>query len=208
MRRLRRPGWAAILLLAACGDPEPVAQGAPTAAAPATPPSAAPPAASAATATPPAADEAPYVRTSLTKCRLLREEPDEAGYSVNACSGVGGYALEVIDSDGRENIVVIAPGGARHSLRLAEMAGNGGFSTVGEVAEWRREPGAERPSALTVRFSVAEDPAATERQTSYLLVAKLGAQPCVTTVIAPVVAQNQRAREAAAEAPGKACFRR
>ena len=85
---------------------------------------------------------------------------------------------------------------------------SGGFSAVGEKAEWRVEKTAtkKRPIALIVRFNVSEDPENPEKTTSYLVVSKITAnETCVTDVVKPSSNANQQARMLADSAATKAC---
>lgn len=152
--------------------------------------------------TPPAVDEAqvqPRSRyTSLTQCDLVRSAPEEAGFFESECAGEGGYRLRRVQSDLRDNIVVLRPGGGEVSLGLPALA-SGAFSSVGDTAEWRGDakmPGFV-PRALIVRQSVMEDPDPAVAEVSYLIVAKLGEAPCVVARVAPAPRQNERAREIA-----------
>lgn len=133
--------------------------------------------------------------TSLTDCRVTKSNPDEAGYRVSECPGVAGFGVQKIESDGRANLTIQPPNGQPQSLKLGEH-GSGGFSDLGENAEWRGDPGAA-PDAMIVRYKVIEDGATPERWTSYLLVVSLKGTPCVTARIAPGPQQNDHARTAA-----------
>lgn len=136
--------------------------------------------------------------TSLQDCPVIRSAPEEAGYSRSACPGLGGYGLELVDADARHNLIVVAPDGQEHSLRLPSLSG-GGFSSLGERVEWRgiTGNGKFRPDAMIVRHEVIEDANEPERPTSYLLAVSLEGTPCLAARIAPGDAQNERAREAA-----------
>lgn len=137
--------------------------------------------------------------TSLTGCELKRSAPDEAGFFEAECPGEGGYRLRRVQSDLRDNIVVLAPDGGETSLRLPALA-KGAFSSVGERAEWLGEPGSAdfAPHAVILRHSVMEDPDPAVPEVSYLLVARLKPRPCVVARIAPHPNQNERARQAIA----------
>lgn len=141
--------------------------------------------------------------TSLVDCALIRSAPDEGGFFEHECPGEGGYRLRHVESDLRENIVVLSPGGGEHGLGLPALA-NGAFSSTGDTVEWRGEAKGERfvPRALIVRQSAMEDPDPAVPEVSYLVVAKLGEEPCVVARIAPGPDQNERAR-AAADAGGE-----
>ena len=52
------------------------------------------------------------------------------------CRGVAGYTLLLSEGDLRQNIIVVTPQGAKHSLELWDVV-SGGFSSVGPKAEWR-----------------------------------------------------------------------
>jgi len=141
-------------------------------------------------------DQARY--TSLAGCRLLRSNAEEAGFYEHECPGEGGYRLRTSESDLREGVVVLAPGGGEHDLGLVALA-NGAFSSLGDTVEWRGDMagGGFAPDALILRQSVMEDPDPAVPETSYLVVARLRPTPCVVARIAPGPRQNERAREAA-----------
>jgi hypothetical protein len=133
--------------------------------------------------------------TPLTGCRVTTSKPDEAGYRVSDCPGFGGYGIQLVESDGRENLMIQPPEGPAQSLRLPEHGG-GGFSDLGEHAEWRGDPGAA-PQALIVRYKVVEKADAPESWTSYLFVVSLTGRPCVAAKVPPGAQQNDEARHIA-----------
>lgn len=139
--------------------------------------------------------------TRLTGCTLTRSAPEEAGFFEHECAGEGGYRLRHVESDLRENLVVLAPGGGEHSLKLPALAA-GAFSSTGDVVEWRGEGDPFVPAALIVRQSAVEDPDPQVPEVSYLVVARLAPSPCVITRVPPGPGQNARAR-AAADRGGK-----
>jgi hypothetical protein len=136
--------------------------------------------------------------TRLSACTLLRSTPEEAGFTEHECRGEGGYRFRLTESDLRQNIVVLTPGGGERSLELPVLA-NGAFSSVGDTIEWRGEAvGAVfAPRAMIVRHSVREDPDPAVPETAYLVVARLEPFPCVVARITPGPDQNRLAREAA-----------
>lgn len=141
--------------------------------------------------------------TSIAECEVLREEREEMPFVETLCQGPAGWALRVTDSDARQNLVVVPPGGHDASLELSRIGG-GGFSSLGDTAEWRGPGGADfKPDALIVRYSVAEEPYPAP-ETAYLLVVDLAPRPCVVARVAPGPAQNDIAR-ARADDPG-ACL--
>jgi hypothetical protein len=141
--------------------------------------------------------------TALTGCEIVREEHEEMPFVETLCPGPQGWALRVTDSDARQNLLVVAPGGQETSLELSRVGG-GGFSSLGDRAEWRGPAGGSfAPDSLVVRYRVAEAPYP-EPETSYLLAVRLAPKPCVVAKVAPGPAQNAIAR-ARADDPG-ACL--
>ena len=154
----------------------------------------------------PAASAAPapgriFTYTGLEHCPVLESNPDEAGYSLSECQGEGGYKLQITESDLRQTVTVIAPGGVKTELDLGSVTG-GGFSHLGPKAEWRGalKGGAFAPDALILRHAVVTDPEG-ERSVSYLVAVRLAPVPCPIARIEPGPEQNERAR-AAADAGG------
>lgn len=144
------------------------------------------------------ADDGRSRYTQLSACTLLRATPEEAGFSERECRGEGGYRLRVTESDLRQNVVVLAPGGERHTLGLPALSG-GAFGSVGATFEWRGESagGSFSPRALILRHSVMEDPDPRVPEASYLVVARLASPACIVARIRPGPDQNRLAREAA-----------
>src|SRR6185503_10661364 len=69
-------------------------------------------------------------------CRKIKSaEAGDDGYE-GRCPGTAGYSLLLSEGDLRQNITVITPKGAQHSLDLWSVV-SGGFSSVGPKAEWR-----------------------------------------------------------------------
>jgi hypothetical protein len=136
--------------------------------------------------------------TSLETCETTRSVPEEAGYARADCEGLGGYGLERVDADDRQNLFVIPPGSEARSLSLPSLMG-GGFSSLGPRAEWRGPlvGGALLPDAMIVRYAVVESAREPLRPVSYLLVIALGDTPCLAARVPPGQGQNQTARDIA-----------
>jgi len=145
-----------------------------------------------------------FTYTSLEGCKVLESNEEEAGYFLTECKGEGGYVLQVTESDLRQSITIVAPGGAKTDLDLSAVSG-GGFSKLGKTAEWRGalKDGVFAPDALILRHEVVTNPEGT-KTTSYLVVVKLSGTPCAIARIDPGPQQNVEAR-AAADAGG-ACL--
>jgi hypothetical protein len=144
------------------------------------------------------------VYTNIARCKTV-EAHEEGASSVQKCAGVAGYSLLVEDSDSRQSVTVVSPGGKKHPLDYWQVITTG-FSSLGEKAEWRvQKKGAKvRPYALIVRVNASENPEKPEQTTSYLAVAKItAAEVCVTDK----VKTNEEARQAADASADKPCLK-
>ena len=91
-----------------------------------------------------------YTSLRPADCRMIEQNAEEAGYSRHRCPGLAGYALETSESDLRQSLVVIAPGGKETELDLSGQVARGAFNALGPAAEWRGKD-ARAPGALIVR---------------------------------------------------------
>jgi ribosomal protein S6E (S10) len=150
------------------------------------------------------------VYTDLSKnCRTLERDEESAGYLLQQCEGVGGYKLLVNSGDDRQGISVVKPDGSKHELLFWQIGG-GGFSSVGEKAEWRvkKVRGKLVPVALIVRFNLSTDPSDSSKITSYLTVTKITPQQvCRVGEIKPGPNANEEARRAADSSAAKPCVK-
>lgn len=141
-----------------------------------------------------------YTSLKSADCRTTESNIEEGGYVRQECPGLAGYGVQVVEADGRLNLLLRAPGAAEHvSLRLPEQSG-GGFSRLGEQLEWRGEGegAAFKPQAAIVRHMVVQDASEPSRETSNLMVISLGqGGPCLAQVVPPGADQNATARAAA-----------
>lgn len=134
--------------------------------------------------------------TSLKDCRVIREEREELPFIETECAGPAGWKVRISDSDARQRMSLVSPGGAVTKLAL-DRIGGGGFSSFGQTAEWRAPAGGDfAPDGLIVRYNVAENPHPAP-ETSYLLAVRLDGTPCIVRVVAPMPDQNDSARGAA-----------
>ena len=144
-----------------------------------------------------------YTSLAAKQCRTIKTETTGAGDYEGRCRGVAGYSLLLLEGDLRQNVIVVTPKGAKHSLDLWDVV-SGGFSYVGPRAEWRIKKG---PVALILRYNASEDPEHPNRKTSYLVVAKITPDEiCVTDKISPGPKANGEARAAADTAATKPCL--
>jgi len=156
-------------------------------------------------ATAPLAMVSRFTTNRLEQCRLVEKNEEEGGYYRHHCPGVGGFSYELVESDLRQSLVIIAPGGRRDDISLTSATGSGGFSTIGQTFDWRSLAGAP-PRSLTVRFNVNEDPEAIVPARSYLVVVRLAAPACPVGVVPPGPGQNDTARAIADRDPLPACI--
>ena len=146
-----------------------------------------------------------YTPIGDKQCRVIKSaEAADDGYEAR-CRGTAGYSLLLSEGDLRQNITVITPQGAKHSLELWSVV-SGGFSSVGPKAEWRIAKSA--PVALILRYNASEDPDKPDKLTSYLAVTKITAtEICVTDKILPGPTANEDARRAADASSTKSCLK-
>lgn len=154
-------------------------------------------------------NQSTYTPLGDKQCRQIKSaEAGDDGYE-GRCRGVAGYTLVLSEGDLRQNITVVTPQGAKHSLDLWDVI-SGGFSSVGPKAEWRmaKQNGKLAPVALIIRYNASEDPAAPNKLSSYLAVSKITpAEICVTDKILPGPKANEDARRAADAAATKPCLK-
>ena len=149
------------------------------------------------------------VYTSLEEKQCRKLKTAEVDYE-GRCRGTAGYTLLVTEGDLRQNVTVVTPAGAKHSLDLVDVV-SGGFSSVGPKAEWRmaRQNGKLTPVALIIRYNANEDPEQPQKVNSYLAVTKItSAEICVTDKISPGPTANEEARRAADIASTKPCLKK
>lgn len=153
------------------------------------------------TATSFAQNKSVYTSTKTSACRTIKQSSAGAVYYVGECTGVGGYKIQVLEDDIRQSINVITPAKKKFELDFWGLFPS--FSAIGEKIEWRTKGGL--PVALITRYSVA-DPEGVKKDTSYLLVSKIGkTQSCVTDIVKPGPNQNAYARVLADAASTKPC---
>jgi hypothetical protein len=148
------------------------------------------------------------VYTSLTTdaCTSVSENK-ETGSTIGRCPGVGGYQLLVADDDSRMSVTVVTPDKKEHPLNYWTII-TPHFSTLGGKAEWRvmRQGSRVVPVGLIVRVNARESESS-QKKTSYLAVAKIGADEiCVTRKIVSTANANQEARDAADHAGADSCL--
>lgn len=151
-----------------------------------------------------------YTPLAEKQCKAIKGPDPQTNDYEGRCRGVAGYTLIVTEGDLRQNVTVITPKGARHSLDLWEVI-SGGFSSVGAKAEWRMAKQDKKlvPVALIIRYNANEDPESPNKQTSYLAVTKItDTEICVTDKISPGASMNDDARRAADAAATKPCLKK
>lgn len=145
-----------------------------------------------------------YTPLSDTKCKTVELTDEEGGSYKGICRGVGGYKLEVLEGDLRQTVNVIDAKGKSHELKLWDISG--GFSAVGEQAEWRMK--GRVPVGLIIRYNVSENPEDSSKRTSYLVVAKITKDEiCVTAALRPTRSHNYEARKLADKSATRPCLK-
>jgi hypothetical protein len=146
-----------------------------------------------------------YTSTKTEDCKTIEQSDEGAGYYRGQCPGVGGFKLEVVEGDIRQSINLIAPDGTSSELDFWSSV-SGGFSAVGEKAEWRVSGKGKKakPYALIIRYNAQN--AATEKNESFLVIVKItGNTACISDIIKPTANQNVKARQAADASVNKPC---
>ena len=148
-----------------------------------------------------------YTELSGKRCRTLERDDASAGYLKEQCAGIAGYKVRVISQDDRQTLAIVKPDGSEHELDLGYIGG-GGFSSLGEKAEWRvrKQNGKLVPVALIVRFNV--NVGGEEKITSYLAVSKITPRSiCYIEAIDPGPNANEKARALADSSADKPCYK-
>ena len=151
-----------------------------------------------------------YTPLSERLCRPIKSPHPQTGDYEGVCPGTAGYKLIVTEGDLRQNVTVVTPKGAKHSLELWDVISSG-FSSVGPKAEWRmaKQNGKLTPVALIIRYNSNDDPESPNKQSSYLAVTKITpSEICVTDKIMPGANANEEARRAADAAATKPCLKK
>lgn len=151
-----------------------------------------------------------YTPLAEKQCKTIKGPDPQTNDYEGRCRGVAGYSLIVTEGDLRQNVTVVTPKGAKHSLELWDVI-SGGFSSVGAKAEWRmaKQNGKLAPVAVIIRYNANDDPESPNTQSSYLAVTKITAtEICVTDRIMPGPNANEEARHAADAAANKPCLKK
>jgi len=150
-----------------------------------------------------------YTNLGEKYCRTLKSSDAEGGEYLGRCAGVAGYTLLVTEGDLRQNITVVTPKGAKHSLELWSVVSSA-FSSLGAKAEWRVKKAKNKitPTALIVRYNASENPEKPDQTASYLAVIKITTtEICVTDKVSPGAKANEDARKLADESATKPCLK-
>ncbi|REJ78407.1 MAG: hypothetical protein DWQ47_02840 [Acidobacteria bacterium] len=153
--------------------------------------------------------ESIYTDIGFEECETIEvEHVNETPYSTRIlCKGVGGYDLEVVDSDARQYVYLVYPDGKKHDLRFSKIVSSA-FSEVGQKAEWRviRDGDKVKPVAVIIRYIFSINAAISSDKASYLTVTKITDEDaCITDVVENVKDQNEKARRLADESGDASC---
>ena len=134
-----------------------------------------------------------FTKLDMAQCRIVEENKEEGPYWLRRCSGHAGWQLDWSESDLRQGLTLISPGGQQTELRLSDRVAKGAFNSLGTTVEWRGADAA-KPEALIVRMNVASGAEPTRPDISRLAVVRLTGTPCLAAVIQPGPGQNEKAR--------------
>ncbi|MCY7376473.1 MAG: hypothetical protein LH472_10945 [Pyrinomonadaceae bacterium] len=151
--------------------------------------------------------ESIYTDLNAKNCKTLEQSNEYTGWYRGECPGIGGYKLQVTEGDIRQSIDVVAPNKKKYQLDFTSIV-SGGFSSVGEKAEWRvtRKGKIITPTAFIVRYNASENPEDSTKITSYLVVTKITKEEiCITDIVKPDAKANEEARKLADSSPTKPC---
>jgi hypothetical protein len=155
------------------------------------------------------ANRSVYTPIGEKQCRMVKSaEAGDDGFEAR-CRGTAGYSVILSEGDLRQNLTVITPQGAEHSLELWSVVSSG-FSSVGPKIEWRIATQNKKatPVALIIRYNANEDAERPGKLTSYLAIAKITAtEICITEKIPSGPKANEEARRAADVAADKSCLK-
>lgn len=146
--------------------------------------------------------ESVFTDLTIQKCRIVEENKEEGPYWLRRCPGHAGWQLVWSDSDLRQGLDLISPGGRKTDLRLSDLVAKGAFNSLGQKIEWRGDDLAA-PDAFIVRMNVANGVEPRLPDISRLAVVRLTETPCLVAVVEPGPRQNERAREIADGATSK-----
>lgn len=142
-----------------------------------------------------------YTSLAAKKCKTLDVDRGMPGNYSTRCAGVAGYQLDVYLDDERNSVGVVLP--SKQVIGLDLWNHFGGFSELGETAEWRMK--GKQLVALIVRLKVS-DRGEGKPPTSYLIVSKINdTDACVTDIVKPGKNQNATAQRLADGALTRPC---
>lgn len=125
------------------------------------------------------------VYTTLQRDKCLSElKEGEFGmpWADSYCGGIGGYVVRIVEMDSRDYVSIMKD---KNDTDIENVkATGGGFSYVGNTAEWRTSGTGTTPFALIFRQhqDVYNETGDIEK-TSSLVVTKLEGEPCIIKVI-------------------------
>ncbi len=131
--------------------------------------------------------------TSIDEKDCMTLDSDDIG-SIQECESFGDIGVRVVEGDIHQSIILTRKN-REYILNFQSTVGIG-FSTLGNIIEWRYERGKPKNiKGIIVRLEVNEDPENLDKITSYLMVSKITPNNiCVVGKILPQVKQNEFAR--------------
>ena len=149
-----------------------------------------------------------YTEISEKECKEKEPEADSGAIYQSECPGVAGYKLVFSASDHSQVLSVIDPQGKETLFPFRYVLNTVADFVMGDKIEWRMDGkgGSAKPKAMIVRLTKAIDPEDRDKTESFLAVADLRGEPCVTDLIPPSADQNTKARQIA-DTGGRECMK-
>ena len=148
-----------------------------------------------------------YTDMSEKICKEQEPEEDSGAIFQMECAGTAGYKYVYSESDHSSALSVIDPQGKETLLPFGRVVASAAGFRMGDKVEWRMDgkgPDA-KPHALIVRIRKFVDPENYDKTESYLAVASLRGEPCITDMVPGSTDQNKKAREFA-DTKGRKCI--
>lgn len=154
----------------------------------------------------PAADSV-YTGISDKVCKEQEPEDDSGAIFQMECTGTAGYKYVYSESDHSSALSVIDPQGKETLLPFGRVVASAAGFRMGDKVEWRMDgKGSDaKPNALIVRIRKFVDPVNFDKSETYLAVASLRGEPCITDMVPGATDQNKKAREFA-DTKGRKCI--
>ncbi len=140
-----------------------------------------------------------YTEISEKACKEKEPDEDSGALYMAECPGIAGYKLIFSASDHSQVLSVIDPQGKETLFPYRQALDTVADFVMGDKVEWRVDGkgDAAKPKAMIVRLTKFTDPVDRNKTESFLVIARLTGEPCVTDLVPPSADQNAKARQLA-----------